>query len=76
MPPDREAARLGLCATCRFGRVFRSGKGVTYVSCERSKIDPRYPRFPTVPVLECAGFEEACEDSERIPNDREPSPDS
>jgi hypothetical protein len=25
--------------------------------CERSKTDPAYPKYPRLPVLECAGFE-------------------
>jgi hypothetical protein len=25
--------------------------------CERSKTDPRYPKYPRVPVLECRGYE-------------------
>jgi len=28
----------------------------------RSKTEPRYPRYPPLPVLECAGWEEGGED--------------
>jgi hypothetical protein len=56
------AAAIGLCATCSFGRLFRSGRGITYVSCERSRTDPAYPRFPSIPMLRCKGFEPRDED--------------
>jgi hypothetical protein len=25
--------------------------------CERSRLDPAFPRYPSLPVLACAGFE-------------------
>jgi hypothetical protein len=59
--PDLEA-RLGLCARCEFGRLFRSGHDVTFVSCERSRTDPDYPRFPTIPMVRCPGFQASGED--------------
>jgi hypothetical protein len=56
---DADAVRrFGLCATCAFGRRFRSGRDVTYVSCERSRTDPTYPRFPSIPMIRCAGWEQ------------------
>jgi hypothetical protein len=27
--------------------------------CERSKTDERYPKYPRLPVVECAGWERA-----------------
>ena len=50
------AERFGLCAGCRWGRFFRSGRDATYVSCERSRTEPEYPRFPAIPVVRCPGF--------------------
>jgi hypothetical protein len=49
----------GLCATCRHARVITSSRGSRFILCERSRFDPRYPRYPGLPVLACAGFEEA-----------------
>lgn len=48
----------GLCATCRHARVVTSGRGSRFVMCERSRTDPRYARYPRLPVVECRGFEE------------------
>ncbi|HUF75834.1 MAG TPA: hypothetical protein VMM35_06130 [Longimicrobiales bacterium] len=55
----REAARVGLCASCSHHRLVVSGKGSRFHFCERSKTDPRYPKYPPLPVLRCAGWEPA-----------------
>jgi hypothetical protein len=34
-----------------------TARGSRFVLCERSRIDPRFPRYPTLPVVGCAGFE-------------------
>lgn len=47
----------GLCGSCARGRRIRSGRGSTFWLCGRSATDPRYPRYPALPVRACAGFE-------------------
>jgi hypothetical protein len=47
----------GLCGACRHSRVIETARGSTFRLCERSTTDPRFPRYPSLPVLECAGFE-------------------
>jgi hypothetical protein len=49
--------RNGLCDRCRHQRVVKNTRGSAFSLCERSKTDPRYPKYPRVPVLECPGFE-------------------
>jgi hypothetical protein len=49
----------GLCAKCRHARQIVSGKGSRFVLCELSRTDPRFPRYPPLPVLACSGFERA-----------------
>ena len=66
--PRDDATRFGLCATCAFGRLFRSGKDATYVTCDLSRTDPAYPRFPSIPVIRCRGFEDRGEDPGKSPN--------
>jgi hypothetical protein len=56
MTGSPDAARVGLCAGCLHARIVRS-KRSTFWLCERSKTDPRFPRYPTLPVVRCAGFE-------------------
>lgn len=65
----------GLCASCRHARVVVSGRGSRFVLCERSRLDPRFPRYPPLPVVRCVGFEEAPREglagSDRVEGDGE-----
>jgi hypothetical protein len=49
-------AAVGLCAACAFGRTVVSGRGSTFWLCELSASDPRFAKYPRLPVLRCAGF--------------------
>lgn len=48
----------GLCATCRHLRLLASPRSV-FVRCALAEEDPDFPRYPTLPVLECAGWRRA-----------------
>lgn len=52
----------GLCADCRFQREIQSDRGTVYIQCGKSFEDPRFPKYPRLPVLSCAGYE--CADQE------------
>jgi hypothetical protein len=59
-PAGRPApAWHGLCDSCAHVRAVTSARGSTFLLCERSKSDPRYPKYPPQPVVRCAGFEPA-----------------
>lgn len=47
----------GLCASCQHARIMTNDRGREFVLCERSKSDPNFPRYPRLPVLQCAGYE-------------------
>ncbi len=47
----------GLCDSCRHQKVVGNTRGSSFSLCERSKADDRYPKYPRVPVRECAGHE-------------------
>ena len=47
----------GLCDGCANQKVVTSQKGTTFSFCELSKWDLRFPKYPRIPVLNCAGFE-------------------
>lgn len=47
--------RWGLCATCVHAVVITSDKGSMFAQCARAKDDPRYRRYPVVPVIRCEG---------------------
>jgi hypothetical protein len=55
---DGEQARVGLCARCRFAVVQPSARGSRFWRCLRADSDPAYRRYPPLPVLRCAGFEQ------------------
>ena len=56
-PPPNAPPRSGLCDTCSYQRVVTNTRGSRFSLCERSREDPAYPRYPRLPVLECAGYE-------------------
>ena len=58
------ATRWGLCASCAHAVVIRSDRGSEFVQCGLSKSDPRFPRYPGVPVRACAGYRSAAVDSQ------------
>jgi hypothetical protein len=47
----------GLCDSCAHQRIVRNTRGSEFSLCERSRTDPAYPRYPRLPVTECAGFQ-------------------
>lgn len=56
-PPPPIPPTAGLCASCVHARLIVSGRGSQFVLCERSRTDPRFPRYPPLPVVACTGFE-------------------
>jgi hypothetical protein len=55
--PPRLPADAGLCGDCRNARPIETRRGSRFVLCDLSRTDPRFPRYPPLPVLRCAGFE-------------------
>jgi hypothetical protein len=45
----------GLCATCVHLHLVRSPRS-TFVRCAMAEVDPRFPRYPRLPVVACAGY--------------------
>jgi hypothetical protein len=58
-----EPERVGLCATCQQVRVVCTDRGSVFYQCQRSATDPRYPKYPRLPVLRCPGYERKEEES-------------
>ena len=55
--PGRERFPAGLCDACVHQKLIRSGRGSEFSMCLRHKDDPRYPKYPRIPVGRCPGFE-------------------
>lgn len=49
--------RPGLCETCRWVRVIQTKRGPAYYWCGYSRVDPRFTRYPRLPVLSCSGYQ-------------------
>jgi hypothetical protein len=50
---------VGLCARCHHARVQTTARGSTFWRCGRAESDPRFVRYPTLPVRVCPGFDAA-----------------
>jgi hypothetical protein len=46
----------GLCASCRHARTIESRRGSRFWLCSLSQSDPRFPRYPPLPVVSCVGY--------------------
>jgi hypothetical protein len=48
----------GLCARCAHLQLLSSPRSV-FVRCGLAATDPRFPRYPALPVTACAGYRPA-----------------
>jgi hypothetical protein len=56
MPVEQKSTTEGLCADCRFAREIRSDRGTRFVQCQKSFVDPRLPKYPRLPVIQCSAY--------------------
>ncbi len=49
------AVPAGLCASCEHLRVLASRRSV-FVRCGLADAEPRFPRYPALPVVTCGGY--------------------
>jgi len=54
---DAANARVGLCASCLHAQRIVSSKGSTFYLCRLSAIDPRFRKYPVLPVRACSGYQ-------------------
>lgn len=47
----------GLCASCTHALLNQTRRGTAYLRCGRAAWDATLPRYPRLPVAECAGYE-------------------
>ncbi len=52
-----DAIDAGLCATCQWMRTVTNRRGSVFYRCALADTDPRFVRYPPLPVLECSGYE-------------------
>ena len=58
--PGARRPDVGLCAACRHARMQETARGSRFWRCLRADTDPRFERYPRLPVRECAGYEDGC----------------
>ena len=56
-------AEPGLCGFCRHAKLNETRRGTAYLRCTRAAWDTTLPRYPRLPVTQCAGFERREESS-------------
>ncbi len=47
----------GLCESCLHMRRITSDRGSVFYLCKLSAVDSRFPKYPRLPVLSCAGYQ-------------------
>ena len=63
----------GLCPSCKYMKLVTNDRGSRFLFCERSRSDPRFPRYPRLPVLACDGYEASAEAAGEPPRYDKPS---
>ena len=65
-----ESQEVGLCAHCRYARIVTTPRSRFWL-CARAASDPRFARYPRLPMLECPGHE----NGEPVPMTKAPEDD-
>jgi hypothetical protein len=52
----RDSPNAGLCADCVHARRIESARGSAFILCNLSQTDPRFPKYPRLPVVSCDGY--------------------
>ena len=51
-----ERERAGLCSDCTHARRVESDRGAEFYLCGLSATGARFPKYPVLPVIRCAGY--------------------
>jgi hypothetical protein len=57
--PQKDPVTEGLCAFCMNARRIGSARGSSFILCELSLTDPRFAKYPRLPVLACDGYKKS-----------------
>jgi Domain of unknown function (DUF6946) len=49
--------QVGLCSDCQHTLRITSSRGSTFYLCGRSAHDPKFPKYPRLPVIQCPGYD-------------------
>jgi hypothetical protein len=62
-----KSVRIGLCERCKHVRRIESDRGSVFYMCQLSSTDPKFPKYPRLPVLRCTGYEPIDRDNLKKP---------
>jgi hypothetical protein len=51
-----ERQQAGLCADCIHAQKIRNDRGSQFILCRLSASDPKFAKYPPLPVIECEGY--------------------
>ena len=57
----KRSENIGLCVECRHTETIVSTRGSIFYLCQLAVTDPRFPKYPTLPVRACEGYEPSTE---------------
>jgi hypothetical protein len=57
------AEKVGLCKNCCQARVINNNRGSVFYLCKLAEEDPKFPKYPRLPVLACDGYRPIFEDN-------------
>ena len=49
--------RAGLCGSCAHVQIITNARGSRFYLCRLSFTDPRFTRYPSIPVVACPGYD-------------------
>jgi hypothetical protein len=49
--------RIDLCRTCRHAALVETASGGQFYRCRLSETRPQFMKYPPLPVLRCAGYD-------------------
>jgi len=53
----RRMIEPGLCGDCVHAQTIHSDRGSTFYLCRLGLTNPRFPKYPRLPVRECDGYQ-------------------
>ena len=56
-PESEGTVTPGLCRDCRNAKIMRSDRGSVFYRCMLSDTNPDFAKYPTLPVLNCSGWQ-------------------
>jgi hypothetical protein len=65
---------VGLCESCSHAETVNNRYGSQFWLCGLSRTEPRFARYPRLPVLRCGGYEPGMPRERRVPLDSDGAP--